>query len=124
LAPSDEVVEAYQAGLWAYEEDRLDDATRAFQRVIRLDPTHVEAHNYLGSVFYLNGRQDDAIIALRRALELDPDHSESYLNLGLVYKETGRNSQAVQMFSRYLDLAPPDDTTTEYVREMIDQLNG
>lgn len=123
LAASNEVVEAYQSGLLAYEEDRLDDATIAFQRVIRLDPTHVEAHNYLGSVFYLNGRPDDAIAALRQALELDSNHTESYLNLGLVYKETGNMSEAVEMFRRYLDLAPESDSTAIYVRELIQELS-
>ena len=123
LTASNEVVEAYQSGLLAYEEDRLDDATIAFQRVIRLDPTHVEAHNYLGSVFYLNGRPDDAIAALRRALELDSNHTESYLNLGLVYKETGNMTEAVEMFRRYLELAPESDSTAIYVRELIDELS-
>lgn len=123
LAASNEVVEAYQSGLLAYEEDRLDDATIAFQRVIRLDPTHVEAHNYLGSVFYLNGRPDDAIAALRQALQLDSNHTESYLNLGLVYKETGNMSEAVEMFRRYLDLAPESDSTAIYVRELIQELS-
>ncbi len=123
LTASNEVVEAYQSGLLAYEEDRLDDATVAFQRVIRLDPAHVEAHNYLGSVFYLNGRPDDAIAALRRALELDSNHTESYLNLGLVYKETGNITEAVEMFRRYLDLAPESDSTAIYVRELIQELS-
>lgn len=124
LAPSSDAVEAYQSGLLAYEEDRLDDATIAFERVIRLQPSHVEAHNYLGSVFYLNGRPNDAINALQGALELDADHTESYLNLGLVYKETGRSNDAVRMFRRYLDLAPADDSTAMYVQELIDELGG
>ena len=124
LSASNEVVEAYQSGLLAYEEDRLDDATIAFQRVIRLDATHVEAHNYLGSVFYLNGRPDDAIAALRRALELDPKHTESYLNLGLVYKETSNTKDAVEMFRNYLELAAETDTTAIYVRELIEELSA
>jgi tetratricopeptide (TPR) repeat protein len=124
LAPSSDAVEAYQSGLLAYEEDRLDDATIAFERVIRLDPTHVEAHNYLGSVFYLNGRPNNAINALQRALELDENHTETYLNLGLVYKETGSSNDAVRMFRRYLDLAPADDSTAMYVQELIDELGG
>jgi tetratricopeptide (TPR) repeat protein len=119
-----DVAQSYHAGLWAYEEDRFDDAVHAFQRVIHLDPSHVDAHNYLGSVFYLQGRNEDALASLNRAVALDPAHSESHLNLGLVYKEMGQKEQAIQMFKRYLALSPVNNDTAPYIREMIRELGG
>jgi tetratricopeptide (TPR) repeat protein len=121
---SGDTMELYRQGMVAYEEDRLDDAIVAFQQVIRHDPTHGEAYNYLGSVFFLAERPQEAIDALRRALELRPDYTESYLNLGLVYKETGHSDDALSMFRRYLELAPKDDDTGGYVRDLIQELGG
>lgn len=117
-------LKAYQSGLLAYEEDRLDEAIMAFQQVIRLNPNHVEAYNYLGSVFFLNERPDEAIRTLHRALELDSKHTESSLNLGLVYKETGRTNEAINMLRRYLELVRDDDSTAIYVRELIQELES
>ncbi|MCZ7569366.1 MAG: tetratricopeptide repeat protein [Ardenticatenaceae bacterium] len=123
LPPSDAGVEAYQAGLLAYEENRLDEALRAFERTVKLDPSHVEAHNYLGSVYFLQGRTDEAVRAFNQALELDPDHAESYLNLGLVYQETNQPAQAIQMFERYLELEP-DSSIAGEVQGFVRDLRG
>ena len=119
----DEVDQAYQSGQLAYKEERLDEAIVAFERVIELEPSHVKAHNYLGTVYYLNGRPNEAIKTLQRALQLDPKHSHSYLNLGLVYKETGNATLALRMFHRYLELAPPDNKSAVYVQELIEELS-
>lgn len=123
LPPSDASVEAYQAGLLAYEENRLDEALRAFERTIKLDPGHVEAHNYLGSVYFLQGNTDEAVQAFTKALELDADHAESYLNLGLVYQETNQPAQAIEMFERYLELEPESSIAGE-VEGFIRDLRG
>lgn len=123
LPASSPVAEAYQAGLLAYEENRLDEAVRAFERTIQLDHSHVEAHNYLGSVYFLQGRTDDAIRAFQGALRLDQDHAESHLNLGLVFQETGQAQQAIKMFERYLQLEPESSIAGE-VQGFISQLRG
>jgi tetratricopeptide (TPR) repeat protein len=122
VAGSGEISDAYDRGLRAYEEDRLEDAISSFRRVIELDPNHVEAHNYLGSVYFLAERPNDAISALRRAVELDPSYTESYLNLGLVYKETGNSREAAEMFRRYLSMAPEGDSTAAYVQELLGEM--
>lgn len=123
LPPSDAAVEAYQVGLLAYEENRLDEALQAFERTIKLDPGHVEAHNYLGSVYFLQGRTEEAINTFNQALEFDPDHAESYLNLGLVYQEINQPARAVQMFERYLELEP-DSSIAGEVEGFIRDLRG
>lgn len=118
LEAPNETVAAFQAGLDAYDKNNLEDAQRHFERTIQLDDRHVEAHNYLGSVYFLQGRTDEAIVSFDRALQLDDSHAESYLNLGLVYQETGDRQKAVQMFEKYLDL-DPDSSIADDVRGFI-----
>lgn len=120
-APNKKVA-AFQAGLDAYDKNNLEDAQRHFERTVQLDDQHVEAHNYLGSVYFLQGRTDEAIDSFDRALQLDDAHAESYLNLGLVYQETGDRQKAVQMFENYLDL-DPDSSIADDVRGFIDNLS-
>lgn len=122
LEAPNETVAAFQAGLDAYDKNDLEAAQRHFERTIQLDDTHVEAHNYLGSVYFLQGRTDQAIDSFDRALQLDDAHAESYLNLGLVYQETGDRQKAVSMFENYLDL-DPDSSIADDVRGFIDNLS-
>ncbi|MDQ7029345.1 MAG: tetratricopeptide repeat protein [Ardenticatenia bacterium] len=123
LPPPNEVVAAYQAGLAAWEENRLDEAARYFEQTVRLDPNHVQAYDYLGSVYFLLGQSDKAIQAYKRALSIDPNYAESYFNLGLVYQETGDRENAIAMFERYLKL-DPDSTFAENARMFLQQLKG
>lgn len=118
-----EAERTYQSGLLAYEENRLDDAVQDFTRTLGMNANHIEAHNYLGSVYFLQGRTDEAIHSLRRALDLDPSHTESHLNLGLIYQETGQAQEAIRMFRRYLELAPDSDIAPD-VQGFIRELGG
>lgn len=121
LKAPNEVVQAFQAGLDAYDQNNLERAQEYFERTLRLDPTHVEAYNYLGSVYFLQGDQQEAINAFEEALTLDDSYAESYLNLGLVYQETNEHDKAVAMFERYLTL-DPESAIAEDVRGFIESL--
>nr|WP_290670618.1 tetratricopeptide repeat protein [Ardenticatena sp.] len=121
LEASDEATRAYQMGLAAYENDDLDAAARFFERTIKLNPRHVEAYNYLGSVYFLQGNVEPAIKAFETALAIDRNHAETYLNLGLIYQNLGQKQKAIFMFEQYLRLAPDSDMAGE-VRDMIENL--
>ena len=123
LPAPNEVVAAYQAGLAAWEENRLEDAARYFEQTVRLDPNHVQAYDYLGSVYFLLGQSDKAVQAYKRALSIDPNYAESYFNLGLVYQEMGDRENAVAMFEKYLEL-DPDSSFAENARMFLQQLRG
>lgn len=121
LEASDEATRAYQMGLAAYEKDDLDAAARFFERTIKLNPRHVEAYNYLGSVYFLQGNIEPAIKAFETAMAIDRNHPETYLNLGLIYQNIGEKQKALFMFEQFLRIAPDSDMADE-VRSMIESL--
>ena len=121
LEASDEATRAYQMGLAAYENDDLDAAARFFERTVKLNPRHVEAYNYLGSVYFLQGNVEPAIKAFETALAIDRNHAETYLNLGLIYQNLGQKQKAIFMFEQYLRIAPESEMADE-VRNMIESL--
>ena len=65
-----------------YFDDRVDEemlfqnAIDEYQRVLEIDPTHVGAHNNLGTIYALHGERDLAMHELQRSLELDADQPE------------------------------------------------
>ncbi len=122
-AGTETAYEHYQQGLAYYEENRLEEAAKEFEAAAKLNPDHVETHNYLGSVYFLQGKPADAVEAFQQALQRDQNHAESHLNLGLVYQETGKSAEAVKEFETYLELDPNSGIASE-VKGFIEALQG
>jgi 2-polyprenyl-3-methyl-5-hydroxy-6-metoxy-1,4-benzoquinol methylase len=55
------------------QQRRFDDAVRAYNRVLALQPDHAEAANNLGNILHLQGKPREASAAFARALELAPE---------------------------------------------------
>jgi 2-polyprenyl-3-methyl-5-hydroxy-6-metoxy-1,4-benzoquinol methylase len=60
---------------------KLDDAARAYKRVLALDPDHAEACNNLGRVFQAQGKTKDASAYYARSLTLMPQLLEQYADI-------------------------------------------
>ena len=63
---------AYREAERAFQERRLDDAARGYERLAELTPVTAEIHAKLGLVYYVAGRFGKAIPSLRKAIELKP----------------------------------------------------
>jgi tetratricopeptide (TPR) repeat protein len=94
---------------------RYDDAIRAFERVLSLDPTNALAFQNQASVVLrraLSGRATGAKSAalqeaerlLRRAIEIDSTLAKAYTTLGVVLAEGGRQGDAVDAWRRAVEL--------------------
>jgi 2-polyprenyl-3-methyl-5-hydroxy-6-metoxy-1,4-benzoquinol methylase len=60
---------------------KLDDATRAYKRVLALDADHAEACNNLGRVLQAQGKTKDASVYYARSLALMPQLLEQYADI-------------------------------------------
>ena len=57
---------------------KLDEAARAYKRVVALNADHAEAHNNLARVFHAQGKTKDASAFYARALALMPQLFQQY----------------------------------------------
>jgi len=64
-------------------------AEREFREAIRLDPTHADAFNNLGSLLVAAGRFDEATAAFRSCLAIDPEHPLARRNLDALQSNPG-----------------------------------
>lgn len=67
-----------QLGHAALDGGRLDDARRAYQRVLAREPRNAEAITHLGSVRYQEGSVDDALVKVEEALRIDPTYIHAH----------------------------------------------
>jgi tetratricopeptide (TPR) repeat protein len=69
-------------------------ATVEFEKAVVLDPAFADAHNNLGSEYYMAGRVADSAREFRRAVELNPAFAIAYTNLALAEFLLGDREQA------------------------------
>ena len=82
------------------ERGRAAEAADLVQRLVDLDATSVNAHNYLGLAQYQAHRLDEARASFSRSLELDPQHVETLVNLSVLEWEQGEADAAVDYIER------------------------
>jgi tetratricopeptide (TPR) repeat protein len=84
----------------------INDAIRAYQQVIEMQPRWSEPHINLGCIYYQRGEMQNAHAAFCAALELEPDNVVGHFNLGCVLDEIGRSSEAILHLRRATEIEP------------------
>ncbi len=83
-----------------------EQAREVYQRLLQVDPDHVDAHINLGRLMHEGGAPTAAEQHYRRALELDPEHEIAAFNLGVALEDLGRLRDAIDAYQRALELDP------------------
>lgn len=76
-------------GISFYRLDRFNEAIKAYEMALALQPEFPAALNSLGFVLQDVGRMEDALKAFERALQIAPEFSMARLNLGLAQLKLG-----------------------------------
>lgn len=88
------------------EMSSVEQAKDAYERALRDDPSHIEAHVNLGRLFHEEGAPAAAEQHYRAALEIDSDDETAVFNLGVALEDLGRNADAVRAYKRAIALDP------------------
>ncbi|MGI9067854.1 MAG: tetratricopeptide repeat protein [Pyrinomonadaceae bacterium] len=98
----------FALGIAHFTEHKSDEATRAFQHALTLDPKFAPALAYLGLVHREQGRSQEAVEFYERALTLDEKLPVvHYLAADALLRETTPDSRKVEMhLRRAIDLDP------------------
>jgi tetratricopeptide (TPR) repeat protein len=90
----------------AYEEDSPEEARRAYEEAIRINPALTDAHINLGLLHHDLGQFVEAERCYRRALEFQPSLALAHFNLGVVLEDRGKKSAALKAYQEALKHAP------------------
>lgn len=86
--------------------EQLDEAARAFQSVLALNPTHLKARSSLGVIESLREDYVAATESLRQVVRLQPRFWKAHAILGIWLKRTG-NLKAAQTSIEALSRSSP-----------------
>ncbi len=78
----------------------IDEARRAYEHALEIDPGHVQAHINLGRLHHSQNRLSDAEVHYRRALDAQPEDATALFNLGVALEDSKRFDEAIQIYER------------------------
>jgi WD40 repeat protein/Flp pilus assembly protein TadD len=93
-----------KAGSYYHHQGKLEEATAAFQKQIKIEPEHNDAWNSMGKVFYEQGKLDEAIAAFQKQVEIDPGHEEAWYNIGRSLQSQDKIDEAVAAFQKQVEV--------------------
>ena len=94
-------------GLSFNSQGKNDEALKAYDEAIRLNPNYVEAYCNKGNNLGLHQHKyDDAIQAFDKAIQLNPNYAEAWHYKGLALNMKGKSDEAIKAFDEAVRLNP------------------
>jgi adenylate cyclase len=93
---------------WSRKPRDLEEAKRASENALKLNPNSAEAHVSVGQALAIQRRYAEAAIAFDRAIKEDPTVYEAYYLYGRALFESGDVEKAVELFEKAQQVRPDD----------------
>ncbi|MFI4941340.1 MAG: tetratricopeptide repeat protein, partial [Burkholderiales bacterium] len=87
-----------------HKQGKLDQAEALYLDLLKTDPRHADALQYLGMLNAQKGQPDAAIAYFQQALASAPQHFAALSNLGKALQDSGQLDEAVASFRRALQI--------------------
>lgn len=92
-------------------QNRVDDATNQYKKIIEADPNNARAHQALGGI-YIQGRYfDQAIEEYEKVIEVDQKNKAILDSLANLYIRKGEIDKAIEKYERIMVLDPENPVT-------------
>ena len=126
LNSSDEVGYHYKLGNQHLYENRLEAAIREYQRVVMLNPQHVQAHFEMGTAYFREGNLEMSVRAWQEACALVPNFVRAHYSLGLAYERQGKREKAITELQVALKIVQiqNDSTGERRIQQELERLQG
>jgi tetratricopeptide (TPR) repeat protein len=104
-------------------KNRLDEATKLNNEVLKANPRDVDALVYRGQVQLRNGTASDAVNSLQSALQNDPDNAVAHYQLGIAFDQQHNDARAESEWREAVRLRP-DLTDAQRALATIEMRRG
>jgi len=98
--------EAYRYQVGSGRPQNIRKAVELYEAVIRMDPSHVDAHYNLAGLCAVQMRYDLAVDHYRKVLKLRPRDADACNNLGTLLERQGLSRKARIAYNRAIRLNP------------------
>ncbi|MHA1279514.1 MAG: tetratricopeptide repeat protein [Candidatus Helarchaeota archaeon] len=108
-AEPDNIDLLYNLGMAYSDLSELNSAQINLQRLLEIDPTHVNGRVALGVALMRNKKEEAALKELRTAIEQEPKNPWAQRNIGACYLRLGRNKYALTHLKLATEYNPEDE---------------
>lgn len=98
----------FKIGLHHAKRGKPRDAIFYFDRVLSVEPEHLNALIYKGNALGKLGKYEEAISIYDKALTIKPDHVTCLLNKGLAFHYLKKYKEAISCYDMILSQTPED----------------
>ena len=102
-----------QQAIAAHKEGKLEEAEKLYQKILEINPNHVEVYYNLSDILYKVKKFKEAEIKIKKAIELKPDFAEAYYYLGIILTNFSRFDEIEKSYKKAIQLKP-DLTQAHY----------
>jgi tetratricopeptide (TPR) repeat protein len=96
----------YNIGLSHAKRGNVRDAMFYFDKVLSVEPEHVNALAYKGNVLGKLGKYNDAITCYNKVLKINPNHQVALINKGLALHYLKKYDEAITCYDKILEKDP------------------
>lgn len=101
-----EAIQYFNAGISYHQQGNAPRAIQSYQKVLELDPNHIEAYNNLGILYQEIGDLDKAYQSYQKAIEINPRYEKALNNAGIILLLKGEEDRAIAIFQNILSFNP------------------
>jgi lipopolysaccharide biosynthesis regulator YciM len=117
------IQELYTKGLNSLLAKRNREALSFFQKVLAIDPNHVDTLLRMGISLLREKNPQEAILLHQKALGLDSDNQEVMFSLAADYEEAKRYDEAFKVYKEILSRDSSNITALIRMRDLYQRLN-
>jgi DNA-binding beta-propeller fold protein YncE/tetratricopeptide (TPR) repeat protein len=96
----------FYKGMNLYYEGKIKDATEYIDKVLEIDPNHINALFYKGLSLFGLKRSEEANKWFDKVLEIDPKHVNALNTKGVSLNILGKYEKAIECFDKVLEIDP------------------
>ncbi len=111
-------------GLEYQQQQDLEGARDAFDRVIALKPDYAEGWNRRAVLFFNDGKYDEAIADLESALTCEPRHFGAWIGLAMIFESIDRPDAALKAYEKALAIHPHAQAAVQGKKRLDKVVNG
>ncbi|MCZ6633008.1 MAG: tetratricopeptide repeat protein [bacterium] len=93
-------------GTYYREQGRVNQALKAYQNALDINPDHPRYSQIIGLLYYQQGQYQESISYSQKAIEIQPDFLEAIRNLGNAYIRLGESQKAIPFLQEGLEQDP------------------
>ena len=100
------IEETFRIAVQNHSEKKFDIAQKLYQKVLEINPNHLDSHNNLGVIFIKLKEYPKAINSFEKVIEINPDFISAYNNLGIILHIQSRYDEAETSYKKAIELKP------------------